>query len=351
MKDVAADIGNWVSEGRQIARATVISTWGSSPRAVGANMAVDEEGNIVGSVSGGCVEGAVVELSQKVLAGQPAQQVHFGVSDDTAWQVGLACGGEIDVFVEPLALNHFEFARQAIAAEQPVASVTVIDGSADWIGRKLSVRGNRGEEVLTDWADGEHKQMAIDLARQGISAGRSERKKLAGFSEPAQDLTVFVEVVPPPPSLIMVGGVHIAVALTEYAKVLGYRTIVVDPRRAFGSEQRFPSVDQLLTEWPEQALDQLNINTSTAVAVLTHDPKIDDPALLTVLPSPAYYVGVLGSRRTHAKRIKRLKEAGMSDELLSRLHAPIGLDIGAQTPEEIALAVMAQIVQARRSGD
>jgi xanthine dehydrogenase accessory factor len=351
VKDIVPDVSQWLSQGRQVAVATVIDTWGSSPRAVGANMAIDEEGNIVGSVSGGCVEGAVVELSQQVMASEAAQHVHFGVSDETAWQVGLACGGEIDVFVEPLAAEHFEFAQQAIADELPVASLTIVDGSPEWLGRKLSARGNQGEQVLSDWQDKGLEQKALELIRQGIRQGRSSRQTLIGPEKHAQKLAAFIEVVPPSPNLIMVGGVHIAVALTAYAKVLGYRTIVIDPRRAFGTQERFPQVDKLFSEWPQQAFESLDLNTSTAVAVLTHDPKIDDPALQIALPSPAYYVGVLGSRRTHEKRLKRLRQAGMSQELLDRLHAPIGLDISAQTPEEIALSVMAEIVKVRRQAE
>lgn len=350
MKDVAGTIQQWLDEGRQVAMATVINTWGSSPRAVGANMVVDSQGNIAGSVSGGCVEGAVVEISQTVLADEPAQKVHFGVSDETAWQVGLACGGEIDVFVERLDPDHFEFIQAAIEQELPVATMTVIGGAEHELGRKMSVSGNRGERVLADWEDGTLKDGALDLARKRIQMGRSGLDELVIDDPEKSTLQLFTEVVPPPPSLVIVGGVHIAVALAEYAKVLGHRTIVIDPRRAFGSVERFPEVDQLLTEWPQSAFEQLHLNTNTAVAVLTHDPKIDDPALMVALPSPAYYVGVLGSRRTHEKRLKRLREAGMEESLLERLHAPIGLDIGAQSPEEIALSVMAEVIQARRIG-
>lgn len=350
MKDVAPTIADWLKQGRPVALATVIKTWGSSPRKVGANMAIDTEGNIVGSVSGGCVEGAVVELSQSVLADEPSKKVHFGVSDETAWGVGLACGGEIDVFVEPLDPGHFSFIEQAIADELPVASLTVTEGPEPWRGRKLTVRGNQGEDVLADWEENSARDRALEITREAIRASRSGSHTLAVAEGAEPEIEVFVEVVPPPPSLIMVGGVHISVALAEFAKVLGYRTVVIDPRRAFGTKERFPEVDQLLTTWPEEAFEGLAVNTSSAVAVLTHDPKIDDPALMATLASPAFYVGALGSRRTHEKRLARLREAGLDDDLLARLHAPIGLDIGAKSPEEIALSVMAEIIKVRRAG-
>ncbi|MFP3855237.1 MAG: XdhC family protein [Anaerolineales bacterium] len=350
MKDVAPTIADWLKQGRQVALSTVIKTWGSSPRKVGANMAVDAEGNIVGSVSGGCVEGAVVELSQSVLADGPSQKVHFGVSDETAWGVGLACGGEIDVFVESLDPGHFSFVEQAIEAELPVATLTITEGPEPWLGRKLTVRGNQGEEVLADWEDDCIPDRALEIAKDAIRTSRSGSHMLVAEEGTEPELEVFVEVVPPPPSLIMVGGVHISVALAEFAKVLGYRTVVVDPRRAFGTPERFPEVDQLITSWPEEAFEGLALNTGTAIAVLTHDPKIDDPALMIALPSPAFYVGVLGSRRTHEKRLARLREAGLEEDLLDRLHAPIGLDIGAKSPEEIALSVLAEIIKVRRTG-
>lgn len=346
MKDVVGQVGEWRKGGLPVALATVIETWGSSPRGVGAKLAMNESGEMVGSVSGGCVEGAVVEVGQRVLQAQGPQLVHFGVSDEEAWEVGLACGGEIDVFVEPLEDEHYRFMAEAAAEEVPVATLTVIEGPDELLGRKMSARGNRGEEVLGSIAD-EIEEEALVALREGILRGRSSRVTLAA-EEQRISVEAFIDVVPPLPVLIMVGGVHISVALQEIATTLGYRTVVVDPRRSFGSEERFPNVDQLLQSWPQQALEELGINTSTAVAVLTHDPKIDDPALIAALPSPAFYVGALGSQRTQEKRRRRLLEAGVSEEVLSRLHGPIGLDIGAKTPEEIALAIMGEIVAARR---
>lgn len=343
MEDVASEVRSWQAQDDPVALATVIDTWGSSPRGVGAKMALSGKGGIVGSVSGGCVEGAVVEVGQKVLKGGTPQLLHFGVSDETAWEVGLACGGEIDVFVEPVSDDHFGFMEGAIEREQPVASLTVIEGPEDVLGSKLSARGSDEPEFMGQ-LDGDLEQPAREAVLQALQEGRSQRVQL----DPG--IEAFIDVLMPRPTLIMVGGVHIAVALTEIAHTLGYRTIVIDPRRAFGTEERFPEVDELVQSWPEEGLAKIGVDTSTAVAVLTHDPKIDDPALLEALPGPAFYVGALGSSRTQEKRRQRLHKAGLSQEQVGRLHGPIGLDIGAKTPEEIALAVMAEVVAARRQG-
>lgn len=349
MKDILAEVLRWRKAEAPVALATVVDTWGSSPRGVGAKMAITADGGVAGSVSGGCVEGAVVEVGQGVLKGTGSQLLHFGVSDETAWGVGLACGGEIDVFVEPLADEHLAFVQEAIASETPVASLTIIRGPESVLGAKLSARGNRGEELLGETAAG-WSEVGLAALRRAISQNRPGRSVLVEAQDESQIVEAFVDVMPPQPTLVMIGGVHISVGLAKIAAALGHRTVVVDPRKTFGSRERFPDVDQLLTVWPHEAFELVPIKTSTAVAVLTHDPKIDDPALMVALPSPAYYVGALGSRRTHAKRLQRLTEAGMTDELLKRLRAPIGLDLGASTPEEIALAVMAEIIQAYRTG-
>ena len=342
MNDVAAQVRDWRRQNLPVALATVIETWGSSPRAVGAKMALNPEGGIAGSVSGGCVEGAVAKVGQRVLEkGQP-ELLHFGVSDETAWDVGLACGGEIDVFVEPVDENHFDFLVGAMEEEQPAASLTVIEGRESDLGAKLSARGAEGEQIIGA-IDSGVQEIARDALMEGLNSGRAQRVKLSDQTE------AFVDVVMPRPTLVMVGGVHIAETLADLARSLGYRTVVIDPRRSFGSEERFPQVDELVQMWPQDGLSEIGVDASTAVAVLTHDPKIDDPALLAALPGPAFYVGALGSSRTQEKRRQRLREAGLSDDQVARLHGPIGLDIGAKTPEEIALAVMAEVVAARRS--
>ncbi|HLF24713.1 MAG TPA: XdhC/CoxI family protein [Anaerolineae bacterium] len=347
MREVLSDLERWREQDRAVALATVLQTWGSAPRGVGAKMALTADGEIAGSVSGGCVEGAVFETGQQVLkTGQP-QLLHFGVADETAWEVGLACGGSIDVFVQPLNANLYAAARAALVEEQPAASVTIVRGPAGSIGRGLVLREDGSVTgVLGDGLD----EPARAAASAALLAGQSRRVALPDSIRPGSEtepVEIFIDVMLPAPTLIAVGGVHIAIALTALAKTLGYRTIVVDPRRIFGSDARFPHVDRLIQAWPDEALAQLSLTRSTALAMLTHDPKLDDPALLIALPSPAFYVGALGSRNTQAQRRERLRAAGLSEAQLARLQGPIGIDIGAKTPEEIALAVVAQVTAAR----
>ncbi len=338
MNDILPDLIRWRQEGEPIALATVIQTWGSSPRGVGAKMGVTAGGHMTGSVSGGCVEGAVIEAALETLQTGNPQLLHFGVADEIAWEVGLACGGEIEVFVQPLDAPLFEAQQAAIRDGAPAAVSTVIRGPAGAVGRGLLLREN---SVAWQGLEGSLAEAAAEAAAQALGRGLPSRVTLAAGGE------VFVDLHLPPPALVIVGGVQIAVALARFGKELGYRTVIVDPRRAFGSEERFPFVDRLVQAWPDQALADLHLGSTTAVAVLTHDPKLDDPALLVALPSPSFYVGALGSRKTQAGRRVRLREAGLTEAQLDRLHGPIGLDIGAKTPEEIALAIMAEIVAAQ----
>lgn len=344
MRDVLNDLERWAEAGEPAALSTVIQTWGSAPRRTGAKMGVSVEGEITGSVSGGCVEGAVVEASQEVLETGVPRLLHFGVADETAWEVGLACGGTIDVFVNRLDPAWYAPLSRAIQEEMAVAAGTIIEGETGQLGRTIvvvedgSVHGSLGDGL---------DEAASAAARDVLAAGKPRRQTLA--SQEGEAVEVFFDVVLPSPVLVIVGGAHISIALAEMARILGFRTIVVDPRRSFGSEARFPNVDRLVQAWPDQALSDIGLNRSTAVATLTHDPKLDDPALLVALPSPAFYVGALGSEKTQARRRARLLEAGLSEAQADRLHGPIGLDIQAQTPEEIALSVMAEIVAAQNS--
>jgi xanthine dehydrogenase accessory factor len=342
MRDVLPHIERWRAQGQAVGLATVIRTWGSAPRGVGAKMAFTPTGQIAGSVSGGCVEGAVIEAgTQSLKTGRP-QLLRFGVADETAWGVGLACGGNIEVFVQPLDAAVHDAARAALAQEASAAIVTVVRGPADMLGRAMLVHEDGGSlGALNDRLD----EAAVAAARAAIREGQSRR--VAAPPSATESVDLFVDVMLPSPTLVVIGGVHIAVALAAMAKTLGYRTIVVDPRRSFGNEDRFPDVDRLVQAWPDAALAEIGLTRSTAVAVLTHDPKIDDPALLTALPGPAFYVGALGSLKTQTQRRERLLKAGLSEAHLARLRGPIGIDIGAKTPEEIALAIMAQIVEAR----
>jgi xanthine dehydrogenase accessory factor len=342
MRDILPDLNKWVDSDEQIALATVIQTWGSSPRRVGAKMALTPEGKITGSVSGGCVEGAVFETGIEVLKSGEPELLHFGVADEAAWEVGLACGGQIDVFVEPLDRALFDTWRAELLADRPHAVATVIRGPGRLLGRQVLV----SEDKLAAGAQGNgFDEVILEKTRSAMAEGRSQRFEIPLESEDSVEL--FVEVVSAPPTLVIVGGVHIAVALTSIAKALGYHTVVVDPRRSFGSSERFPHVDQLFQAWPQEAFEQINLTHQTALAMLTHDPKIDDPALQIAFNSPAFYIGALGSQNTQRKRRQRLLDSGCTEDQLGRLHGPIGLDIGAETPEEIALAVMAEVVAAR----
>jgi xanthine dehydrogenase accessory factor len=337
MRDVLEPVESWLARGRTVALGTVVETWGSAPRAAGSRMAVSDDGGLAGSVSGGCVETAVVEAAREILKGAPPRLLHFGVADDTAWAVGLACGGKIEVFVEALAPDVFGAARESLRRDEPAALATVITGPASAVGKTLFLSaGGPGpgsvEEPL--------RTLALEAAQAALAAGRPTRVH-------AGEIELFVDVLLPPPTLVVVGGVHIAVALVSLARTMGFRSVVVDPRVAFANRERFPHADRLETAWPDEALASVGLTASTAVAVLTHDPKLDDPALRTALPSPAFYVGALGSPRTQAKRRQRLLEAGLTEAQVSRLHAPIGLDLGGRSPEEIALAVMAEVVATR----
>ena len=285
-------------------------------------------------MSGGCVEGAVAEAAKDVLRSGRAKILDFGVADETAWEVGLACGGAIDVFVQ---LLHGEvFDAFCNAADTPNVALTVVRGSEESFGRQMLLCAD-GKQVggLGSGLD----EDALVQARVALSEGRSRRVNLRHGTE------IFLDVNRSPSTLVVVGGVHIAIPLVAMAKAIGFRTVVVDPRRSFGSVERFPDVDQLLHFWPDRALTDLQLDISTAVAVLTHDPKLDDPALRVALPSASFYVGALGSRSTNIKRRERLIDAGMAAELIDRLRAPIGLDLGGRSPGEIALSVMAEIVE------
>lgn len=331
MHDISANVKNWIDTGETIALATVIQTWGSAPRKIGSHMAFTASGKITGSVSGGCVENAVIEAGYEVLKNNQTRILHFGVADETAWGVGLACGGSIDVFVEPLDIEIFQRLNKIVNNEETVCHITVIHGSENILGKQMLVQEN---QVLYGSLD----------TTLNIPADISTSQRLMLD----EDIEVFINYIQPSPTLIIVGGVQIAIALVSLAKTLGYQTILIDPRRAWGNENRFPHVDRLIQTWINDAFEKIEINSSTAIAILTHDPKIDDPAIKLALNSKAFYVGALGSKSTNAKRNQRLLDDGVSQSQIQKIHAPIGLDIGAHNPEEIALAVMSQIVQVFR---
>ena len=302
----------WHREGRAVALATVVETWGSAPRPTGAQLVIDGEGAMQGSVSGGCVEGAVVVEALEALEDGGARLLEYGVSDDEAFAVGLACGGRIRVLVEPVgaALPAAVLSElvEARAERRPVAYVTGLTGGAP----RTAPREAFAERFRMD--------------RSGVEA----------------DGETFVAVHNPPLRMVVVGAVHIAQALLPMARACGYDPVVVDPRPAFGAEARFPG-ETILDDWPDAALEAHGLDGRTAVVTLTHDPKLDDPAIASTLRSEVFYLGCLGSSRTHAKRVARLTEAGFSDDEIGRIHAPVGLDIGARGPAEIAVSIMAEI--------
>jgi xanthine dehydrogenase accessory factor len=299
---------------------------------------------MVGSVSGGCVEGAVVEEAIDLLGGGAPRLLKYGVSDETAWDVGLACGGSIEIFLHILQPAWVEPIVNRYADRQVLVFATVIAGPEGRIGATMLSDGHN--ILVGDWDAAllEAGQNSIEDAITSRNIGR-QTLELEG-----ETLEVFIDVLLPSPTLVMIGGVHISVALARMANTLDYRSVVIDPRKSFASPDRFPDVDELIQRWPQDGLEAVGIDASTAIAVLTHDPKIDDPALLVALRSPAFYIGALGSRATHAKRVERLREAGLADEELVRLKAPIGLDLGGRTPEEIALAILAEITAERYGG-
>src|SRR5712692_7235439 len=343
MRDILDEVERWRESGERVAIATVIQTWGSAPRPAGSAMALTAGGKIAGSVSGGCVEAAVVESGLRCLSTGRPERLRFGVSDETAWSVGLACGGMIDLFLEPLRDESLDAIRAAIRDGRPAAVATVVGGAEEILGRRLRI----SDDGTVTGSLGEGLDAPVQAqAREALAAGAPRRLE----PTPERAAEIFIDVLQPPPRLIVVGGVHIAIPLVAIAKTLGYRTIVVDPREAFGSAERFPEVDRIVSTWPDRALGEIGIDAATAVAVLTHDPKLDDPALAAALRSPAFYVGALGSRRTQEKRRQRLLEGGLDEKSLARLHAPIGLPIGGRSPQEIALSIMAQIVATRNKG-
>ncbi|MCE8516646.1 XdhC family protein [Ruegeria pomeroyi] len=306
----------WHRQGLGAALATVVETWGSAPRRVGAQLAIGGDGRIEGSVSGGCVEGAVIVEALEALEDGEARLLEFGVSDEDAFAVGLACGGTIRVLVEPVG---------SVLPEPMLAEL--VDARAARQALAYVVDTARGTRALV--RDGYRERMRMDRS---------------GFEE---DGRTFVAVHNPPLRLIVVGAVHIAQALVPMARIAGYDPVVIDPREAFASDARFPG-ETILHDWPDEAVSKLGLDARTALVLLTHDPKLDDPALEAALAADVFYIGALGSTRTHAKRVARMHEAGFTDAQIGRIHGPVGLDIGAAGPAEIAVAILAQMTAVLR---
>ncbi len=335
MLDILDTMNRWLAEQRAVALATVVKTWGSAPRREGAKMGITGDTQMIGSVSGGCVEGAVVEEALAGLRQGKARLLKFGVADDMAWEVGLTCGGSIEVFVEPLDPLWWDALADLARADHFGVTVTIMDG--ELIGEKALL--DAGGEVLyqtTGLSEGllaEMRALATASSRSGVV--------------PLGETRVMVDMQVERPHLILIGGVHVAIPLQAMATQVGFRVSIVDPRAAFASAERFPDVANILHSYPDKALPQLGLDRSTYLAVLTHDPKIDDKALITALPAGIPYIGVLSSGRTHRQRVARLKDAGLTDELIAQIRTPIGIDIGAGTPEEIAVCILAEIIAVR----
>lgn len=339
MRDLLPTIAAWGAADPDLALATVVRTAGSTPRPVGAHLLVSRDGRMEGSVSGGCLEGAVVLEAQSTIAGEaPPRVLHYGISDELGWSVGLSCGGEVDVFVEPLRGDGSDAVLRAIAdavaAERPVALLTVLSGPA--AGARAAVVAD--ETTVGTLGAGVD---AAALAAAHLASG------LPGV-ELADGVGVFVEPIVRDPRLAVIGAVHIAVPLTAMAAAAGYRVIVIDPRAAFLTRERMPLAHQLVDAWPDEALPALDLGPADAAVCLAHDPKFEDPALRVLLRSPAGYIGAIGSRKTHAARVARLREAGFADTDIGRVHSPVGLDLGAITPAEIAVAILSEIIATRR---
>ena len=320
--DIIASGLEWLEAGHGVALATVVKTWGSSPCPVGSQLVVRDDSLFLGSVSGGCIEGEVVTEALAAIRGEACTVLDFGISDEDAWQSGLACGGEVRVAVTHVSpalaeqLNRLQLARRQH--------------------RRAALTSDLDTGAATLYVDDDATSSDLD---ERFVADRS------GLAE--DDATLFVHVFNPPLRLFIIGAVHIAQALARIATETGYGVIVIDPRDTWATDDRFPGI-HLDRRWPSTALVDADLDSRSAVITLCHDPKLDDPALVEALKSEAFYIGSLGSRRTHAKRLERLRDEGISDEPLARIHGPLGLDIGAQSPAEIALSAMAQVTAALR---
>lgn len=350
MRDILDDVSAWYRAGTRFALATVVQTWHSSPRSAGASMAVSEAGDVIGSVSGGCVEGAVFEIAQEVIeTGVPVKQT-FGVSDGDAFAVGLTCGGSIEVFVELVTADRFPgflSIAESVARRSAVAVATVIGGNGD-VGAHLVVTrdaaaGSAGETSL----DHSMVEVTEGMLAQGLNGvvhfGPHGERRL-------DDVTVFVESFAPSPEMIVFGAIDFAGAVVRIGKFLGYHVTLCDARPVFATRRRFPDADDVVVEWPHKFLERCHVDDRTVLCVLTHDPKFDVPLLLQALRTKAGYIGAMGSRRTHLDRLEKLRDAGVSDAELDRLSSPIGLDLRGRTPEETAVSIAAEIIASKWCG-
>ncbi|TQK51122.1 xanthine dehydrogenase accessory factor [Streptomyces sp. SLBN-118] len=350
MLDIAEELNRWVEQGREFAVATVVAVSGSAPRQPGAALAVDSDGTAIGSVSGGCVEGAVYELCQQALEDGLTVLERFGYSDEDAFAVGLTCGGIIDILVTPVRGGVFPAALAAAAQGEAAALARITDGPSELMGRALLVRPDGSYEGSL----GGHPELDRTAAGEALAlldAGRTAAVAIGeNGSRCGRPLPLLVESSVPAPRMIVFGAIDFASALVRVGKFLGYHVTVCDARPVFASAARFPEADEIVVDWPHRYLESTEVDGRTVLCVLTHDAKFDVPLLELALRLPVAYVGAMGSRRTHEDRNTRLREVGVTELELARLRSPIGLDLGARTPEETALSIAAEIVANRRGG-
>lgn len=320
MRDVLPALQRWASEGLRIAAATVVATEGSAPRDPGATLAVSEHGEVAGSVTGGCVEPAVYEEAAAVLRGEPPRLCTYGIADEEAFEIGLSCGGTVQIFVDLFDAELLAPLLAALDAERPVALLSTVRG--DELGRMRLVFGDEAGEPVAE----------------ALARGESRLVEAGGE-------LVFVASFAPRPRMYVFGAVDHAVAVSKIGRFLGYRVTVCDARARFATRERFPDVDELVVEWPDEFLRMAPVDGRTAIVVLTHDHKFDVPLLVAALQTDAAYVGAMGSRTTTEERAERLRGEGVTEEQLARLHAPIGLSIGGRSPEEVAVAIAAELIE------
>lgn len=346
MREIWKDIEKWRQSGQSATLATVVDVQGSSLRPAGSKMAISASGQICGSVTGGCVEAAVFEEAQAVQASGKPRLLSYGVSNEAAWEVGLSCGGSIQVFVESLSTDPWQetyLTLHACIQNRGSATVaTVISGPGLGNKRVILADGRQSGDLGLPELD-QFLSDSLKTGRAAYDPGLLRHVTSQG------EATIFLDFILPPPRLVIVGAAHIAIPLVALANTLNFQTIVVDARAAFATPERFPHADQLLVEWPAHALEKLALDPGCSVVCLSHDEKLDNPALRVALDSPAGYIGALGSRSTHQKRLEALREMGMPEDKLARINAPVGLDLGARYPEEIALAILAEMIAERHA--
>jgi len=333
VKELLDTLDAWRRDGVRVGRAMVIRTYGSAPRPEGAALLYAADGRVAGSVSGGCVEGAAAEEIARAFVTGRARVVRYGVTDEQAWSVGLACGGNIDVLIEP------DMPAQAEAAARSTGGVAVLT--------ELPAGDAADVPPMTRYVVTETGDGAVGLPADVVAAAREALLRGASRLVESGARRYFIEAYPVRPRLVIVGAVEIARSLVRLARELGFATVVVDGRAAFATAERFPTADQLVVGWLDEVADAIALDANDAMAVLAHDPKLDDPALVEAFARGCRYVGALGSRKTQADRRERLRAAGVSDADIARLHGPIGLDLGGRSPQETALAILAEVVAER----